>query len=223
MRQRSARKVTVEECIAFSLSSLVRDGVFRAPPGTLCNSIWKDSDQREILRIYFWWDLTTTDRSFLRINERRCSASRSSSGIEAQTVEIVQTSLYFGSRRWFQCPGLAGGASCKQRAAILYLPPNGSRFACRKCHGLLHRSAQTHDKRIDALPRLPLSEFQSILTNGSLRQRLLAVQACSVALRRLRRKAVSSRAYRSSGVRSSASDFGNNSTNRLGTEHPGIP
>jgi hypothetical protein len=55
---------------------------------------------------------------------------------------------------------------------------------------LVHLSAQRHDKRVDALLRLPLSEFQFALTNGSLRQRLLAVQACTVALRRLRRKLV---------------------------------
>jgi hypothetical protein len=221
MKQRSARKVTVEECIAFSLSSLVRDGVFRAPLGTLCTSIWKNSDQREIFRIYFWWDLTPTGQSFLRINERRGSASRSSSNIDAHTIEIVETRVNFGPRPWFLCPGLAKGTICHRRARFLYLAPNGRRFACRECLGLLHRSAQTHDKRIDALLRLPPSEFQSILANGSFRQRLLAVQACSVALRRLRRKALSSRANGSAGVRSPASHFGNNSGNRLGTEHPG--
>ena len=170
--------------------SLVRDGVFRAPPGTLCNSKWTDSDQREILRIYFWWDLTPAGQSFLRINERRGSPSRPSSSVDAQSVEIVQTSLYFGPRRWFRCPGPANGTNCHRRARFLYLPPNATRFCCRRCHDLVHLSAQRHHKRVDALLRLPLSEFQFALTNGSLRQRLLAVQACTVALRRLRRKLV---------------------------------
>jgi hypothetical protein len=223
LSRRSERKMTVEECIAFSLSSLVRDGVFRAPPGTLCNSNWTDSDQQETLRIYFSWDLTPTGQSFLRINERANKGSKLSPSVSAQSVEIVQTSLHFGSRRWFVCPGLANRTACHRRARFLYLPPDATRFCCRRCHDLVHLSAQRHDKRVDALLRLPLSGFQSVLTNGSFRQRLLTVQACTVALRRLRRKAVSSGANGSSGAGSPASDFGNNSGNRLGTEHPGTP
>ena len=223
MTPRAHPKRTVEDCIALNVSSLVRPGLFRAPPGALCSSTWRDSKQRETLRIYFWWELLQTGQSFLHINERRHSPSSPVSSIDAQNIEIVETRLHFGSRRWFKCPGLAGGVLCEQGAGILYLPANESRFACRKCHGLLHRSAQTHDKRVDALLRLPPSEFQFILTNGSFRQRLLAVQACSVALRRLRRKAASSRASRSSAMRSPARDFGNNSRNKLGTEHPGTP
>ena len=209
MRRRSGRKMTVEECTAFSLSSLVRDGVFRAPPGTLCRSKWTDSDEKETLRIYFSWDLTQTGQSFLCINERRGSASRFSSRVVAQSIEIVQTRLRFGLRPWFLCPGLGNGATCHRRARFLYLPPGETRFCCRTCHDLVHLSAQRHDKRIDALLRLPLSEFQFALTNGSLRQRLLAVQACTVALRRLCRKRVN---------RQRTSDFVNNSGNRLGTE-----
>ena len=187
MRRRSGRKMTVEECRAFSLSSLVRDGIFRAPPGTLCHSKWTDSDQREILRVYFWWDLTPTGQ-FLRINERVYGASRASGSVAAQSIEIVQTRLRFGLRPWFLCPGLGNGAPCHRRARFLYLPPGETRFCCRICHDLVHLSARRHDKRVDALLRLPLSEFQFALTNGSLRQRLLAVQACTVALSRLRRK-----------------------------------
>jgi hypothetical protein len=200
MRRRSGRKMTVEECIAFSLSSLVRDGVFRAPPGTLCNSNWTDSDQQETLRIYFSWDLTPSGQSFLRINERANKGSKPSRSVDAQSIEIVQTRLSFGLRRWFRCPGPAKDTTCDRRAGFLYLPPGETRFCCRRCHDLVHLSAQRHDKRVDALLRLPLSEFQFVLTNGSLRQRLLAVQACTVALRRLRRKAVSSGANGSSGA-----------------------
>jgi hypothetical protein len=190
MTRRSPRKMTVEECTAFSLSSLVRDGIFRAPPGTLCRSKWTDSDEKETLRIYFSWDLAQTDQSFLCINERVYGGSKTSRSVAAQSIEIVQTRLRFGLRPWFLCPGLGNGATCHRRARFLYLPPNATRFCCRICHDLVHLSAQRHDKRVDALLRLPLSEFQFVLTNGSLRQRLLAVQACTVALRRLRRKLV---------------------------------
>jgi hypothetical protein len=52
----------------------------------------------------------------------------------------------------------------------------------------VHLSAQRHDKRVDALAKLPARELQFVLTNGNFRQRLLAIEACSVALRRLRQK-----------------------------------
>ena len=188
MRRRSVRKMTVEECIAFDLSGLVRAGVFRAPPGTPCNSIWEDSDQKEILRIYFWRDLTPTGRSFLRIVDRVFRASKFSRRVGAQNFEIVQAPVHFGFRHWFRCPGLVNGTSCGRNVRFLYLPPNETRFCCRKCHDLVHLSAQRHDKRVDALAKLPVRELQLALTNGNLRQRLLAVQACSVVLRRLRRK-----------------------------------
>src|SRR5580704_17127565 len=115
--------MTVEECRAFSLSSLVRDGVFRAPPGTLCRSKWTDSDEKETLRIYFSWDLAQTGQSFLRINERVYGASKASRSVAAQSIEIVQTRLNFGLRRRFRCPGLAHGTPCQRRAGFLYLPP----------------------------------------------------------------------------------------------------
>jgi len=217
------RKTTVEECIQLKISTLVRPGVFRAPPGTLCNSIWKDSAQREIFWIYFYWVLAPAGRSFLHINERRNRAFNSFSGTPAQNVENVHGRLHFGFRRWFLCPGLKGGTRCDRRAGILYLPPGESRFACRKCHGLVHQSAQWHDKRIDALLRLPLSELQSVVKNGNIRHRLLVIRACSVALERLRKRAETRRIHTPSVAESHAPDIGNNSGNRLGTEHPGTP
>jgi len=37
---------------------------------------------------------------------------------------------------------------CGRRCRCLYRPEKASRFACRLCHGLTYRSAQTHDKRL---------------------------------------------------------------------------
>ena len=119
MTPRAHPKRTVEDCIALNVSSLVRPGLFRAPPGALCSSTWRDSKQRETLRIYFWWELLQTGQSFLHINERRHSPSSPVSSIDAQNIEIVETRLHFGSRRWFKCPGLAGGVLCEQGAGIL--------------------------------------------------------------------------------------------------------
>jgi hypothetical protein len=186
MGLRPWRKLTCEECVRFTISSLTRAGLFRAPPGTLCNSMWKDSDGKELLRIYFSWHFSGADGAGLSITDGKYGVAR----IPPQAVEIVYTRLSFGSRRWFQCPGLPTRTRCDRRAGILYLPPNASRFACRMCHNLVHRSAQEHDKRVDALLRLSVEDFQSVLEHGTIRQRLLAVHAGTVLRERLRVKAV---------------------------------
>jgi hypothetical protein len=190
MGPRPCRKLTVEECIRFSISSLTRAGLFRVAPGTPCDCIWKDSAEREILRIYFSWCLSGDGRSFLRINGPPYAASKPHSRTDSQTIEIVRTRLSFGFRHWFRCPGLAVGACCGRRAGILYLylPSNDRRFACRKCHDLTYQSVQRHDARLDRLVELPLAALNHALETGTLKQRLLAVDACTRRFRRMQRK-----------------------------------
>jgi hypothetical protein len=106
-----------------------------------------------------------------------------------QTVEVVQTPLHFGLRRWFLCPGVHHNLPCRNRARILYFPPNRNRLGCRKCLNLIHRSAREHDKTIDSLLQLSPEEFRKVLATGSIRQRLLAVQASVVMFDRLQKKA----------------------------------
>lgn len=45
------------------------------------------------------------------------------------------------TRWWFTCP------KCSKRVKKLYLPSEDSRFACRICTGLIHRSAQLGGNR----------------------------------------------------------------------------
>jgi hypothetical protein len=180
MGMRPHRKLTVEKCIRFSISSLTRAGVFCATPRTSCNSIWENSAEREILRIYFFWRVDVEGRSFLDLTEGKYGAL----SIPRETIEIVQTRLIHGYRYWFRCPGLGRRVACYRRAAILYLLPGGDRFACRKCHNLTYESVQRHDSRMDRLVRLPLVDLNHALETGTWKQRLLAVRACTERYRR---------------------------------------
>jgi hypothetical protein len=188
-REPWSRKFLVEDCIRFDISKLGRAGVFRADPGTLCNSMWNDRTGCEIYRVYFWLETTDVDQRVVCVEtDARAALSRQLSS-RGQTIPIVQAQLYFGSRRYFLCPGVHDNTPCGRRVRILYLPPNASRLGCRECLHLIHRSAREHDKRIDELVRLPLEEFARVLTTGSAKQRLLAVRAYMVKLTRLRKEA----------------------------------
>ena len=69
---------------------------------------------------------------------------------------------------------------CNRRVAKLYLPPGGRYFGCRLCHGLTYKSAQEHDKRVDALRRNPAA-LNAILADPSAHLRsgraMLAIKA----------------------------------------------
>ena len=179
MGSRLNRKTTVEECNKFSISSLTRDGFFRALPTTRWNSTWKGTRMRGILSIYFFWHMDEDGRSFLRITDGKYGVM----SIARETVEIVQTRLIHGQRRWFRCPGLGGEVPCYRRVGFLYLPPNQHRFACRKCHDLTYESVQRHDARLDRLAKLSAVEFLRNLATGTFRQQLQAVSASGAFLR----------------------------------------
>lgn len=52
---------------------------------------------------------------------------------------------YGGLRYWFECP------SCDKRIAVLYLPYNDKRFACRACHNLTYQNQKEHIKSLEFL------------------------------------------------------------------------
>jgi len=70
-----------------------------------------------------------------------------------QYVELERLPCLGGRQRrwWFRCPA----PRCGSRRAFLYARSAEGRFACRACLGLVHRSAQRHDKRVDRLWRNP--------------------------------------------------------------------
>ncbi len=67
-----------------------------------------------------------------------------------------------------------------------YLPPSARYFGCRHCHELTYRSAQEHDKRVDAFRRNPAA-LRTLMDDPkalSLSQLLLALKASRLADRR---------------------------------------
>jgi hypothetical protein len=57
--------------------------------------------------------------------------------LRRQTIPLERTRCHLGgSRAWFRCPS----PGCGKRVAVLH--HSGSRFACRRCHGLVYRTQQ---------------------------------------------------------------------------------
>jgi hypothetical protein len=84
---------------------------------------------------------------------------------------------------WFLCPVPLGRGCCGRRVRKLYLPPGGHYFGCRDCHNLTYRSAQEHDKRVDALrrDRRALRARMNDLEGLSTGELLLALKAVRLA------------------------------------------
>lgn len=82
-------------------------------------------------------------------------------------VEVVATPCNFGGERyWFMCPLVKGGRPCGRRVTKLYLPSGGRYFGCRQCYDLTYRSVQEHDKRVDALTKLPTETLLEMSKKG---------------------------------------------------------
>jgi hypothetical protein len=63
-----------------------------------------------------------------------------------QSISLLTTRPPFGGRQWwFRCP------SCGRKFIKLFLPRGGCQLLCRRCHGMMYRSTQTHDPRVDRL------------------------------------------------------------------------
>ena len=80
-------------------------------------------------------------------------------------ILLVTTDTQFGGLRWWlRCPLAVNGTPCQLRAGKLYLPPGGSYFGCRECHGLAYRSSQeAHGmERLSARFGLPMETSRLI-------------------------------------------------------------
>ncbi|CAA9292592.1 MAG: hypothetical protein AVDCRST_MAG77-4831 [uncultured Chloroflexi bacterium] len=55
------------------------------------------------------------------------------------SVPVERTATAFGGQRtWWRCPN----TRCGRRVQLLYQPPGGRHFLCRRCHDLAYRSQQ---------------------------------------------------------------------------------
>jgi hypothetical protein len=187
-RQPWSNRIIVEDCLAFDIANLVRSGIFRAKPGSLCAITWKNHYGQETLRAYFWVEWTLSEKKLLHIDYGAPGSVPLMHHARSATIEIAQTPLHFGPRPWFLCPGVHNDAPCRKRVRILYFTPVKGRLGCRTCLYLIHKSARQHDKRIDALAKLSPLDIRLVLRHGNDRQKLLAVRANWVVLQRLRKK-----------------------------------
>jgi len=200
VRQRTrAKRLTVEECLALNISDLARAGVFRTEPSIPCSIQWTDPSGKEIRRLPFRYLGANGDDLALRFVYIVAGEPSGAQVTVDETVKVTTTRCHFGGRRyWLMCPFVWNGIACRKRVRKLYLPPGAHHFGCRACYNLSYESAQTHDKRLDALLRLPPDEFGRVLTSDNLRHGLLALRAGAVLLRRLRKRAARNRLFRES-------------------------
>ena len=190
-RNRWTTRLTVEECYSIEIGQLVRAGAFAADPAILSSITIDDSSGQRIWGITFRIFPDRTGATAAHFYHTVESTLSSPAWIQQQIVQIVTSQCNFGGiRRWFRCSLLRNGYPCKRRVRVLFATPHEKLLGCRECHGLTYESAQTHDKRIDKLLKLPLEEFNQALTTGTLRQRLLALQASTERFRRMQRWAI---------------------------------
>lgn len=121
------RKLTVEECIAFSAKHLVAD-----------------SDPN------FW----TECERMIRGREFRYSLRRHQDGENGVLLRLgrpptiirvpfsTTRSEAFGCRDWIHCPYPVDGGNCGRRVGKIYLTPISNRLGCRHCHNLTYWSSQ---------------------------------------------------------------------------------
>ena len=180
-----SKKTTVEQCLALGVFAMGRAGVFLKSPRHSWTTLWRDGVGAETNRI-------------------GCSLQRDPSGglevclsyaikdlFTGETRPVVEpvaletTLCHFGGKRyWFVCPLRRGAVTCGRRVGKLYLPPRATYFGCRHCYDLTYRSCQQHDKRMDALAKLPIDSLLALSESGSLASRLLAMSAVTKRLRR---------------------------------------
>jgi hypothetical protein len=129
-------RLTVEDCLCLDVNSFRRAGTFASPS---FGSLWWTSPLGvELGRVEY---ATQNHAGGLAIRIRHQYS------LDEYLIPLTTTRPNLGGTRfWFIC-------CCGRRVGGLYLPPGQSVFACRTCYNLTYQSAQTHDKRRDALMR----------------------------------------------------------------------
>jgi hypothetical protein len=150
-----------------SIVQMARAGVFRKGPGTFWTSRWTNAVGEEVASIGYLLTSTPEGSLALRLTYTITNLDTGEKTPLNYTIEITSTGCHFGGQRhWLRCPLIQRGIPCGRRVGKLYLPPGGRYFGCRQCHNLTYRSAKEHDKRVDALTRLPPEVLRRVLEWG---------------------------------------------------------
>lgn len=170
---RSSKKTVVEDCLRLDANRWMREGILKANHSAFGSRRWEYHSGHHFSVNY---EVNTLDRTspHLRLHYTWVWTSTQQQESADYRVRLVTTLPQFGGLRWwFICPLVVSGRPCGRRVGKLYLPPHARYFGCRNCHELTYRSAQEHDKRVDALRRNPLAllnlvEDPSALSIGQL-------------------------------------------------------
>jgi hypothetical protein len=167
----------VEECRALDLRELARDGPY--VPGRSGVLRWLLGGQ-ETGAISYQVVPSEGGGRLLLVSSYRWSKDEEEGQPIKVPIPLETTRPHFGGLRWWGCgPLQVRGVPCLRRVAKRYLPPASRYFGCRHCHELTYKSAQTHDKRVDALRRNPglLADLLGNLQGASVTRLGLALKA----------------------------------------------
>jgi hypothetical protein len=169
------RKVNTGLCRSISVKTLKQMGVFddESSDEVFCirwiNELGDDAGKVTITR-YFSGNGNKTS---LQVNiEGFVTSTRQDAGgfVTSQDVSITTTPCHYGGGRyWFRCPAVVDGVLCENRVGVLYLPPGGTVFGCRQCHGLTYESCQQSHKYDRVFEHLKELDTENLNINQVLR------------------------------------------------------
>jgi len=141
-------KTTVEACRELDARRLYQEDLLTWGfhwHGAWC---WKDAVTGEITS-RMGLEIDTRDHGNPWIRLHYCFTTGPNAGEPIDyRVRLTTTPLHFGGEQWWVLCPVKG---CGRRVRKLYLPPQGTYYACRHCHDLTYRSCQESDKRLGAL------------------------------------------------------------------------
>lgn len=125
-------KPLVEDCLSLDLAWLMRLGPLREGEAGSGDIKWSQ-DGNAIGTLRFRLDLRTTETSQLILRYTIATPGGERRPMR-QAIALIALTQHFGGRRWWmRCP-VTG-----ERVRVLYLPPDGERFASREAWGLAYR------------------------------------------------------------------------------------
>ena len=169
------KKRLVEECLQLDILKLNKQ-VLISGSYAHGSSMWENLSGERNASIDF--EIYPVDNSLKVMRFQYTAECKGDEQKVQYDCRIVSSKLHSGGKRWwFICPLIVNDRKCVHRVRKLYLPPGEIYFGCRHCHNLTYRSSQTHDKQVDELLSLPREQLLSILREGSLKSKFLAIKA----------------------------------------------
>jgi hypothetical protein len=174
---RGTKKAVVEDCLALDIGLLKRRGALRVGASSEDSVRWaRGLGQASVVA----YETTVPDAAGGVLQLRYTVTPWLTNTPEEYdyAVRLTATRPHFGRLRWwFVCPLAQRGGACNRLVGKLYLPPGRRYFGCRCCHNLTYRSAQQHDKRVDALRGNPTALEALLDGRDDFRGLLLVIKA----------------------------------------------